>query len=187
LSTITIHSKFNKMKKVIIIFLVLFNISFAYCQEKPIDEVFTITLPKGTEKLTLQQFRDFSATKFSHTTEYLADDLYYKNNGLGISFRNMSESKIGKTSLESQQKAMPAYLKMNNAITVIDSKIITVNGIKFLIIKYKEYTDNFIRVTSDYDKNNRLLLGHIQYIDSDSTKANQFLQDLLNSMHFKSI
>ena len=175
------------MKKLTIILLVLFNVTFAYSQEKPIDEVFTITLPKGTEKLTLQQFRDFSATKFSHTTEYFSDDLYYKNNGLGISFRNMSESKLGKTSLESQLKSMPAYLKMNNAIKVIDAKIITVNGIKFLIIKYKEYTDNFIRITSDYDKSDRLLLGHIQYIDSDSIKADQFLQDLLNSMHFKII
>lgn len=175
------------MKKLTIILLVLFNVSFSYGQEKPLDEVFTITLPKGTEKLTLQQFRDFGATKFSHTAEYFSDDLYYKNNGLGISFRNMSESKLGKTSLESQLKATPAYLKMNNAIKVIDSKIITVNSIKFLIIKYKEYTDNFIRITSDYDKNDRLLLGHIQYIDSDSTKADQFLQDLLNSMHFKNI
>lgn len=70
--------------------------------------------------------------------------------------------------------------------TVVDSSnIIIVNNIRFSVIKYHDNDNMDIRFRSEHNKGGGLINGFIEYKKTDESEANQYLQDLLRSMHFK--
>jgi len=149
------------------------------------DEVMQLTLPKGTEKLTKQQFNNDFSKRFSKTFVSDYHHYVYKKNGLLVYYLNIAVPAKMKKSLESDKKMIISLFGQLKTTVVDTSKIITVNNIRFLIIKFHENDDWYIRFSSDYDKGNKSINGFIEYKKTDDAEVSQYLHDLLQSMHFK--
>jgi hypothetical protein len=156
-------------------------------------EVMQFILPKGTEKLNNPQLKSLIHNGFNEKTALGFHDHIYKKDGLIIYYQNLSQFPTHperRHSLESNQKMMVALLSGNSElkgdVSVVDnSRIITVNNIRFAIIEYHNKDDRYIRVTSDYDKNGGMINGFIEYKKPDESEARQYLQDILQNMHFR--
>jgi len=150
------------------------------------------SLPKGTEKLNEQQLKNLSHKGFYEKTASEFHNHVYKKDGLLIYYLNSSQFPTHperRRSLESNQKMIVALLSGNSElkgdVNVVDnSRITTINNIRFAIVEYHNKGDEYIRFTSDYDKNGGLINGFIEYKMSDEHEAKRYLQDLLQSMHF---
>ncbi|MDB5136075.1 MAG: hypothetical protein JWP37_2678, partial [Mucilaginibacter sp.] len=68
---------------------------------------------------------------------------------------------------------------------VDNSKIISINNIRFLIIGYHDKDINYIRFTSDYGKSGGYINGFIEYKKPDENAATKYLQNFLGNMHFR--
>lgn len=141
-------------------------------------------MPKGIEKLNEQQLISLSHNRFDEKSTRGFHDHIYKKDGLLIYYLNSSVSPKLKKSLENNRVMMVSLLGQLSGTVVDDSKIITVNNIRFLIIDYHDTNTRYIRFTSDYDKSFNFINGFIEYQKSDEEIAKQYLQDLLKSMHF---
>ena len=70
--------------------------------------------------------------------------------------------------------------------TVVDnSKIITVNNIRYSVIASHDGDNMTIQFTSDYDKSGGYINGFIEYKKTDESAAEKYLQNFLENMHFK--
>jgi len=181
------------MRKVYIIICLLYTVH-VFGQ---VPEVMQMTFPKGTEQLNVQQLMNLSHwQKDKNGASDFQNHIYIKN-GLLIYYLNLSSFAAypeRRHSLESNQKMMVALLsghsELKTNISIIDdAKIITVNNIRFAILEYHERDFDkdvmYIRFTSDYDKNGGFINGFIEYKKPDEAEAKLYLNDLLQSMHFK--
>jgi hypothetical protein len=147
-------------------------------------------LPKGTEKLNKQQFKNLSHGGLDEEAISDFHDHIYKKDGLLIYYLNLSTSPKLKKPLESYQKMMVALLsgksELKGAVTIVDeSKIITINNIRYSIIESHVGDNMTIQFTSDYDKSGGYINGFIEYKKPDEAKAKKYLQDFLGNTHFK--
>ena len=175
------------MKKLHVIIYILYCFNAVSQQVPRNSEVMQLTLPKGAIKLNNEEYRKFISKRYDKSN--LADfrDHVYKKDGLLIYYLNsaISSSKF-KRSLESSQAIMVGVFKQYSKTIIVDSaKIITVNNIRFSIIKYHENNIWYIRFTSDYSKNLRFVNGFIEYKKPDEQIAQKALHELLHSMHFR--
>jgi hypothetical protein len=150
----------------------------------PSDEIMQFTYPKGTEKLDERSYKDF-CKKFDETLITKFDQHEYKKDALFFYYQNLSHPSILKKSLENRLKLMASLTAQVPGNIVDDSEIISVNNIRFFIIRYHEKNDWYLWFSSDYDKNLRFINGFIEYKKPDDAEATQYLHDLLQSMHFK--
>ncbi|MDB5135912.1 MAG: hypothetical protein JWP37_2515, partial [Mucilaginibacter sp.] len=117
-----------------------------------VPEVMQFNLPKGTKKLNVQQFKNLSHSGFNNETISDFHDHIYKKDGLLIYYLNLSSYPTNPTyrkSLENNQKVMVSLLGQTKDNIVDNSKIISINNIRFLIIGYHDKDINYIRFTSD--------------------------------------
>lgn len=151
------------------------------------DELMQLSLPKGTHKLSQQEYSDFITKRF---TKPIIEDFHnhvYQKDNLLIYYSNSSVSSPKfKRSLESSQRIMVGVFKQYSKTIVVDTaKIITVNNIRFGLIRYHENDIWHIRFTSDYDNNLHFFSGFIEYKKPDTAEAEEYLKELLQSMHFR--
>jgi hypothetical protein len=175
------------MKKLqLIILCLLYSIGAIGQQTMPVDhEVMQLKLPKATQKLNEQQLMGLSHNGFSEKTISYFHDHIYKKDGLLIYYLNSSVSPKLKKSMENNQKMMVSLTNQESGSIVDNSKIITINNIRFSIIEYHNKDNWYLWFTSDYDKDLKFINGFIEYKKPDEAKAKQYLQDLLKDMHFK--
>lgn len=172
------------MKKLPVIIVCLF---YSLCTLEQLPEVMQMTFPKGTKKLDERQLISLSHRRFDEKTVPGFHNHVYEKDRLLIYYLNLSQFPTHperRHSLEADQKMMVSLLSIGNGNGVDKSKIITVNNIRFAIIEYHDKDNLYIRFTSDYDKNGGLVNGFIEYKKPDDMEAKQYLQDLLQSMHF---
>lgn len=141
-------------------------------------------MPKGIEKLNEQQLMKLSNGSFNEKNSPIFHDHIYKKDGLLIYYLNSSVSPKLKKSLENYQKMMVSLDSQIEGRFIDDSKIITVNNIRFSIIEYHEKDNITIQFTSDYDNNFNFINGFIECKKTDEDMARQYLRDMLQSMHF---
>jgi len=176
------------MKKLhLIIACILYSLNSIGQQIGTNDEVMQLTLPKGTSKINKEEYNDFMNKRYDKSSGVDFHDHVFKKNRLLIYYSNSSVSSPKfKRSLESSQRIMVGVFKQYSKTIVVDTaKIIVVNNIRFSIIEYHENDVFHIRFTSDYDKNLRFIVGFIEYKKSDQVEAEEYLKELLQSMHFK--
>jgi hypothetical protein len=151
------------------------------------SEVMQLTLPKGTSKLSKEEYGRFMSKRYDKSNLSSFRDHVYKKDGLLIYYLNSAiSSPKFKRSLESSQSIMLGVFKQYSKTIVIDTaKIITVNKVRFSIIKYHENNIWYTKFTSDYDKTLRFVNGFIEYKKADADNAQKALDGLLRSMHFK--
>jgi hypothetical protein len=172
------------MKKLQLILICLLYSAQAISQRSNPDKIMQLTLPKGTERLSKQQYNEFSK-QFTKTFVGGYHTNLYKKDGLLIYYLNLSVPAKMKKNLESDQRMIVSLLGQLKGTVVDTSKIISINNNQFLIINFHEKDDWYIRFTSDYDRNNKSINGFIEYKKPDEEEAKQYLQVLLKNMHFK--
>ncbi|HTK21554.1 MAG TPA: hypothetical protein VL442_18675 [Mucilaginibacter sp.] len=178
------------MKKSHLIIICLLYSLNALSQE---TEVMKFSLPKGTEKIGLQQFENLSHGGINDKAASDFNNHMYRKNGLLIYYINLSQFPTHperRHSLESYQKMMVSLIsgksELKGTVNIIDdAKIIIVNNIRYSIIK-SHYGDNMtIQFTSDYDRNGGYINGFVEYKRPDENAATKYLQDFLNNMHYQ--
>lgn len=189
------------MKIIILLIGSLISCFCSFCQT-PVDSIVNFTLPKGTEKLTENQFQSF---RKSHVTSFKSDQVklngeYYKINDLLVhlngGYFNAPKNRLEylKRDLDGQIKRMLYQTPKTNNPWLPDytSEIKSINNYKVLIIhqdwgnsaSYDFYTVN--------NSNTAVLNGSIDYYyndklskESNKSKAAQTLDQMLKGMTFK--
>jgi hypothetical protein len=174
------------MKRLFFILTCIFYGSSAICQED-MSEVMQMVLPKGTYKIDEQQFKNRS--HYKHYTESMLRAIRnhtYKKGSILMSYGySLKSAELRKLSLEQRQKAMAPFGESRSTIVEDSSKIAPINGTRFLI-RESHYKDEWeIKFISDYNKNGEYINGTIEFKKLDEKGAWQYLNNLLNSMHFK--
>ncbi len=153
-----------------------------------VSNIVSITLPKKTEKISKSAYFDHLHRNYKNynTGDEKVDGFFrktYKIDNILIKFYDADRSYDPKKTLVKFQNQFLEMMKWGG-ITVNFSKIITVNNIQFLVYEHQiddEMTINFISET----KNNKCITGELKFKKADDEKAQQILDKLLKSMHYK--
>jgi hypothetical protein len=173
------------MKKYHITFICLLSsLYLAAQQQQPRKEVMHMSLPKGTQKIEGSQFGDLKSRKFDNEKAGIFKDHTYKKDGLLIYYLYSSTAPGLRKDLENEQKQMFSLSKQKTDRITEDAKIVAVNNIRYSIIRYHESKEWYLWFFSEYDKNECFINGFVQYQQHAEVKANQYLLELLGTMHF---
>ena len=156
-----------------------------FSQTKELDVLIIKSLPKNTKAITQKEYTNISHQQFNYFHETLADQHFYKKENMLLYYRNSADIPATKHSLESRQNQMVSLFKKWTETTVNESRIVTINNTRFLIIDYIHAGDGFLDYTSDYNTKNEFTYGRIQYKLTDKQKATQLLQDWLQMTQLK--
>jgi hypothetical protein len=153
-------------------------------------EVMRVILPKNSINVDHLQLKTLSHSGFSdNLIAAFKDHVYTKNNLLLYYLYSDVSSPKFKRSLEYNQKMNVALLSGDSELKgdtyiVDEAKIITINNIRFSIIKYHGKGIYYLNFTSDYDPKLNFINGFIEYKQADEAEAQQYLSDFLGTIHF---
>jgi hypothetical protein len=171
------------MKKIILLSAsILFGL-LSYSQTQPLSDVVNITLPTNAEKLVSNKVRAFSNDFKRNQIDASGKNVYKINREL-LSFQDVSASETSKKSLQASREELVELLKRNKAIIIDKADIVKVNKIDFLLIKYHEIDEVYLRFYSDYNQN-IILSGLLQYKINDETDAAKVFDGIIKSITFK--
>lgn len=171
------------MKKLVSLSAFILYCLLSYSQSQPLSDVVNITLPTNAEKLVKNKVRTFSNSFKRNQIDAGAKNVY-KINQVLLSFQDVSASETITKSLQASRSELVELLKRNKAIIIDKADIVKVNKIDFLIIKYHENDEVYLRFYSDYNQN-KVLSGLLQYkIDNEADAAKVF-SSIINSITFK--
>jgi len=173
------------MKKALFVLLLLTPGLLTFSQVKEPDALVIKSLPKDTRAITQEEFTSFSHQQFNYFQQPLGDQHFYKKEGMLLSYRNSEDIPVTRHSLESKQQQWVSLFKKWTGTSVNESRIVTINNTRFLIIDYVHAGDGFLDYTSDYNSKIEFVYGHIQYKLADKQKATQLLQDWLQTIQLK--
>lgn len=164
--------------------LIIINLCISIYVFGQTTDIMTIVLPTGSEKLTEQQYDTFLNTHFSSKVIHHYTNNVYKNGDIIFSYDNLSVQPLFKRSLEAAQIEFTSLNKNMGKKVIIDSKIATYNNIRFCIIEYYRDNDYTIQFFSDYDNKLRFINGQVLFNKKDQTGAHQYLESILQNVHF---
>src|SRR6185503_5062436 len=172
------------MKKINLL-IICFLLGYSAFGQVPSTETFGATVPK--EAIKLDRDHVLSIAHKTLRQSYVAPGIEntYQLDGLVISYWGLSVSPDNTKSLEDSQKEILGLLKRNEGDIVKNSKIVTVNNIRFLVYEYHRGDDVSLRFQSELDKNHKNVNGLIQFKKPDEDKAHKALDDSLHTIHFK--
>lgn len=178
--------KFIKMKKIVFLIIGMIISFTVKGQQDPESDVVSVKMPSGAKSITKTQLLEFTRSKYKNHVTMVPPEKknIYLLDGILISFWDIGVNPEFKKSLEStQQEILGMYKRFGD--TVLYSKIVTINTARFLIYNYHVKDSYAIRFQSDFNKNNKNICGIIQFRKEDEAKAQQALQDFLNTVQFK--
>jgi len=155
------------------------------------------SFPQKTENLDSVQLKDLKnrRSKNSVPLEQFGRHVYRKDSIL-IYYTYLSSPPIPYghpdllESLEDNQRMLVGAfsskeLQSNNPYIVDTSTIVSYNNIRFSIIEYHHHNVYYLRFRSDYDKKLRYIAGNVEFKKPDEESAKLYLNEFLQSMHFK--
>jgi hypothetical protein len=177
------------VKKIIVLNIGLFLSIVVFGQASPSSKIIDASMPAGTSMLTNDQMSQYMKSNFKRNgipidNKYLDVTNYYKKEGLIISFWDFETDTSYRISLEGIGAGILGLLKRNKD-TVNLYRIVKINDIKFLEYEYQQDNEIFLRFQSDANAKNQNICGLIQCKKPDERIAQSYLQELLQSMHFK--
>jgi len=172
------------MKNIIFLMLCLF-LSIKVLGQTPKSDVVSVSVPNGAISLTRDQLSKVVRVNFKRSGIPLDVQNYFQLDGLIISFWDY-ETGVGPESQRSLEEIKLGILGIMRYTpdTVNFSKIITVNNIQFLVYEYQRKNEVYLRFQTGY-RNYKSFGGIIQFKKPDEEKAQNALQNLLQSIHFK--
>jgi hypothetical protein len=170
------------MKSNIFFILSLTIVAKAFSQT-PKSNIVNLSLPNQVFSLTRNQAASIIHTNFKRSSIPLNRDNYYQLGGLIISFWDVEENPGFETALTDTQSGIIGMLKRNQD-TINFSKIIKINEMQFLVYEYQKDNEVHLWFQTEFH-NNKHFGGVIEFKKPDEEKAQQVLQELLQSIHFK--
>jgi hypothetical protein len=169
--------------KIISLFLTSLIYSLhAFCQQPVIDTAVT----NGMEQLSAQSFTSISRQQFDNVSLTGIGYSYYRKGNMLFYYRNSKGSQFDKFTLEENMNQFKKSHEDAGSI-VTRSEIITVNGVRFLVIDFTSKSDRYLSFRSDYATNDKFTYGYIQYKSQDENKAQQLLNNVLQHIHLNNL
>jgi hypothetical protein len=175
--------------KYVLIFLICSVLSARSFGQPPKSIVLDATMPRGSLAINKDQAASFLRENFKGheipiDNKYINNVNYYRQDGIIISFWDVETDIHDKKSLEDKGAGIMGLFRRYND-TVIFHRIVTVNNIKFFEYEYQIGGEIYLRFQSDANTKNQTVCGLIQCKKPDEAEAQSYLQELLQSMHFK--
>ncbi|MBD1394891.1 hypothetical protein [Mucilaginibacter glaciei] len=177
------------MKTILLIIFALFFSLTAKSQYFKLNHgVYTIA-PQAAKKLTKAEIANFITNDYKHSQIISKNELVYQSNHLLISYWDLFTNVEFRKSLEQIQKSM-VNLLTNSEVSlkgtkITISKIITVNGTRYLILEYQMDDEVFLRFSSETKENGVNFNGIIQFKKPYEDEAQRALAEILPTIKFK--
>jgi hypothetical protein len=156
----------------------------AKAQEKVINKVSTVLLPKGSQNVGQSAFETYGKRNFKRITAPANNsNSFIVDNSLMVSIRELKVSSLTKKSLEKWKSQLEATYQQSGGILDI-SKIDTVNGNRFYFFEDHEGEEYKVFFYSE-DIDDKKLSGFIAYKLKDRERAHQYLYTLLKDIKLK--
>jgi hypothetical protein len=169
------------MKTKILITVTIFLL-ITFLKQEPLSNVVDIKLPNQIEKVERSKLKlENSKFKYSKISEKL--DHIYKINNIILSFWDLPISPTNVRTLEQMKVEGSGLLTAKE--TLIETNIIKINTIRFLITKYHNAVEYYYRFYSEF-KNYKNISGIVQFKKIDIKEADLLFDNLIKSMKFKS-
>ncbi|CAM3677956.1 hypothetical protein MUGA111182_02720 [Mucilaginibacter galii] len=172
------------MKNIILTISALLFSLYAFSQDTTSTQTAVFNLPKGSKKLSKQQYSDYSKS-FKKRPDLLPNDHTYTKDGLLIIIRNRAIEYNIKTPLQKRKMQLDDGFK-EAKLYVLQSSIENIDGMNYLIFEYKIDGDYRLNFYTDY-VNDSYTIGIINYKSEDREKAHQYLDKLLKNLRFKRV
>lgn len=169
------------MKSMIVFIALCFLNLTVFSQPLQKGVPFRVTLPKGTAKMNKQELKTKVTGESILRILNSADSLFTNGNTV-MCYRYGNDIKLTKKSLEARQEEIN-YLGKTSKRRIVDSRIIKVNDIRYLIATYEEGSDRMITFLSEYNPDLEYLYGQMQYKPKDEQIAKKYLEELLEGVH----
>jgi hypothetical protein len=174
------------MKNISLLLIGLIYCLHALCQQGQSKSVIDTTITNGMEQLSEQSFTTISHQQFDRFSGTLIGYSYYRKDNMLFYYRNDASSRFDKFTLEvNMNQFVKSHKDAGHPVT--RSEIITVNGIRFLIIAYAIQTDKFISYRSEDNNSGKFTYGYIQYKSQEENNAQQLLKDVLQTIHLNNL
>jgi|GEM_PF-3444296 len=121
--------------------------------QAPSKETFGATAPKQAIKIDKEHLVTILHQSRRQSTVPTDNENTYQLDGLLISYWGLSVNADYHKTLEESQSEILGYLKGDKENNKVNSKIIAVNNIKFLIYEYQRNDQFYLRFKSEFDKN----------------------------------
>jgi len=169
---------------VVIIFSILFTGHFALAQKLALTKGVSAVAPQGSKRLTKAEVAAFVKANFKHTEIDTNKTIVYQNNHLLISYWDIYTGPEFRRPLEKTLKGVIELAKGYNNNIVTTSKIVTVNGTRFIILEYERNDEVYLRFLSEVKPNGVNANGIIQFKKPYEAEAQKALEELLPTIKF---
>ncbi len=166
----------------IIIIAVLSNL-YSMAQQNPASQVAEIALPKEANKMNKEQTLAFVQKNFKHLKILNDYNNTYYIDKVGITVRDQQIPPDDKLTLEMHKRMTEDFNKRYGG-TIVDSKIITVNNIRFFIFEDEVDQERNLIFTSDF-KNGKMICCLLKYKKEDEDKAQAIFKKIINTVRYK--
>jgi hypothetical protein len=172
---------------IVLIIIALLYYSIGFAQEST-QNLTTFSVPKGTRRITKQEFLNQENQKFKHKLfESGPDERFFKNvytnDGILISVYDW-ENLDDKRTMQQIQKEMTGMSNLVSEKRIKYSQIIPVNNVTFLIFEFKDDNDFSLWFMSEVIDGTRVQ-GMLHFSPQEEDKAKKTLDTLIHSIRFK--
>ena len=178
------------MKKLNLMIIGLISCFCSIAQQKLVNDIVNINLPKGAEKITNDQLQNFMKGKTGYFQKYRIKSKgdIYRLKGMIIQLNAFHKSPS--QTLEDTKKSIDWMTHMDGQKTPSDytSEIKNINNYKVLITHYAAQDYASFHFYSVNNTNTAILNGSLEYDKTDKNnkdKAEKALEQMLKSMTFK--
>ncbi|WP_298681539.1 hypothetical protein [uncultured Mucilaginibacter sp.] len=169
---------------VVIIFSILFTGHFALAQKLALTKGVSAVAPQGSKRLTKAEVAAFVKANFKHTEIDTNKTIVYQNNHLLISYWDIYTGPEFRRPLEKTLKLLTYLFKDDHNNIVTTSKIINVNGTRFIILEYERNDEVYLSFLSEVKPNGVNANGIIQFKKPYEAEAQKALEELLPTIKF---
>ncbi|WP_298681541.1 hypothetical protein [uncultured Mucilaginibacter sp.] len=172
------------MKKILILFSILFISQYASAQKLALTKGVSAVAPQGSKRLTKAEVAAFVKANFKHTEIDTNKTIVYQNNHLLISYWDIYTGPEFRRPLEKTLKLLTYLFKDDHNNIVTTSKIINVNGTRFIILEYERNDEVYLSFLSEVKPNGVNANGIIQFKKPYEAEAQKALEKLLPTIKF---
>ncbi len=172
------------MKKYLIIILSLLCWSSAKSQEKITNQVATVQLPKGSQKIALSNFESYGKKNFKRRiASAKGSNSFIVDNALLVSINELTVTAGTKRTLEKWKMQLEDVYRHTGSPWDV-SKIETISNNRFFIFEDHKGDEYSISFYSE-DIGDKKFSGSISFKEKDKEKAHQYLYNLLQDVKLK--
>lgn len=163
------------------------TVGFAHAQTNS-EDAFTYKTQPLPAKIMQINYQDLNAfgDYFDHIPAKVdsVSRLYRSDNVLISLFEEKVTVNVLRKSLDQVKKNIIYTLNKRPTVTLYGSKIIVINNVRYLIVSYKDESDEFLIYKSDLNKSFVRVGGQVEFKENDRSKAELLLREFLSNGKF---